>query len=88
MAVAILEGDELQALIVQAVQRALEPRPASESPWLSVEAAADYICSTPTAVYSAIRENKFPVHRPNGPKSRPVLIARADLDAWVTARSA
>jgi len=57
---------------------------AEPSPWLTVEEAADRLRTTPTAVYSMLRDGKLTKYQPNGPKTKPVLLERDEVDAWVT----
>lgn len=70
----------LEELVREAVRTELDARPATLTPWLDVEGAADYLATTRDAIYSAVKRGEFPVHRT--PSGR-LLFRAEELDAWV-----
>jgi excisionase family DNA binding protein len=47
------------------------------SPWFTVTEAADYLRTTPGAIYKRIKRGQLPSYRPEGST---ILLRRADLD--------
>jgi excisionase family DNA binding protein len=80
---ATLDQATLDALIDQLEPRLLERLgdrlgAAPSSPWFTVKEAADYLHTSPGAIYKRIKRKQLPSYRPEG---SPILLRREDLDA-------
>jgi excisionase family DNA binding protein len=51
---------------------------APESPWLTVREAADYLRTSPAAIYKRISRKQLVAHRPEGSR---IMLHRDELDA-------
>lgn len=72
--------EALKELVREAVRDELTEHAAHEDGFLNVDAAADFLASTPTAVRSLVKREAIPFHKaPNGR----LLFDRDELDQWV-----
>jgi excisionase family DNA binding protein len=67
--------DQLEPRLIERISERLATGP--RSPWLTVEEAADYLRTSPGAIYKRIKRGQLPSHRPEG---SPILLHRDDLD--------
>jgi excisionase family DNA binding protein len=65
--------------VAERVEDILGPaaRKTDASPWFTVTEAADYLRTTPGAIYKRIERGQLPSYRPEGSQT---LLHRADLD--------
>jgi excisionase family DNA binding protein len=83
-AVCVLSLEDVRLAVREQMERGnREPRQ-----WFNVAQASDYLGVSPDSIYTMVKRGKLVPRRPNGPKSRPLLFSRAQLDDWVLAESA
>jgi hypothetical protein len=66
--------DELVSAVRDAIQEEISPRG-----WFNVDAAADYLSLTPTALRTLVQRRAVPFHKPAGR----LLFDPHELDNWV-----
>ncbi len=71
-------ADALEPRLLARVEEAIERHVSPQSPYLTVEQAADYLRTTPHAIRSMIQRGELPALRP----SRRLLLEKTALDLW------
>lgn len=72
----------IRALIRDEISERLDVRPESrESPWATVDEAAEILRTTPAAIYKRIKRGQLKGHRPEGSR---ILLHRGELDRFCT----
>jgi excisionase family DNA binding protein len=72
----VLPPEQFEALAVRVAELISDGR---DDGFLDVPGAAEYLCTTPKAVYHLVERQRVPHHRAGGR----LLFDRADLRAWV-----
>jgi excisionase family DNA binding protein len=67
--------EHLEPRLIERVSEQLTAR--ANSPWLTVKEAADYLRTSPDAIYKRIKRKQLPSYRPEG---SPILLHKDDLD--------
>ena len=76
-----LDDDALDVL-AERVAEILSARGLADSPWRTAGEAAQYLRTSPKAVYQAKRLGKLRGSQPNGPGTKPLLFHVSELDAY------